>query len=152
MRSHPLQLSMMAAVLLSGLVFSQADGRRDPGPRWGPAPAIFPAGAEFAVLQGDPSAAGKVFTVRLRFPDKYVIPAHQHPTDENITVMRGSFAVGMGDVFSEEGLTTLEAGDFIVAPAGMNHFARARGVTEVQVHAVGPFQLTYADPKSDPRK
>ena len=34
--------------------------------KWGPAPPIFPKGAEFAVLQGDPSKADE-FTVRLRF-------------------------------------------------------------------------------------
>ena len=35
--------------------------------QWGPAPAVFPPGAEMAVLQGDPSK-GEEFTVRLRMP------------------------------------------------------------------------------------
>ena len=48
---------------------------------FGPAPPVFPAGAEMAVIQGDPSAAGEVFNVRLRAPDSYVLPAHWHPTD-----------------------------------------------------------------------
>ena len=32
----------------------------------------------------------------------------------------------------------------------MAHFASARGITEVQVHAIGPFQLTYVHPEDDP--
>src|SRR5690348_7705036 len=54
---------------------------------WVPAPDVFPAGAEMAVLQGDPSAAGEIFTVRMRMPDGYIIPAHWHPTDEHVTVL-----------------------------------------------------------------
>ena len=152
MRSIRLRLTTLAVLLSAGAGVGHAQSAPIPGPVWGPAPAIFPAGAELAVMDGDPSAAGKVFTVRLRFPDGYVIPAHWHPTDEHITIIRGRFGVGMGDVFAAATLTWLEAGDFITAPADMNHYAQAEGVTEVQVHAMGPFQLTYADPASDPTK
>ena len=38
------------------------------------------------------------------------------------------------------------------APANTAHFASARGMTEVQVHAIGPFQLTYVHPQDDPTK
>ena len=48
-----------------------------------------------AVLQGDPSGNG-LFTVRLRMPDGYKIAPHTHPTDENVTVISGTFHVGMG--------------------------------------------------------
>jgi hypothetical protein len=51
---------------------------------WGPAPPLFPAGAQFAVVEGDPSKAG--------------------------------------------------------------------GATEVQVHGLGPFALTYVHPQDDPTK
>jgi quercetin dioxygenase-like cupin family protein len=123
------------------------------GLEWQPAPPIFPAGAQMAVVQGDPSAAGAIFTVRLRFPNGYVLPAHFHPTDEHVTVMSGTFLVGLGDVFSEKALLPpLRRGDFITAPANANHFAMARGETVVQVHAIGPFQLTYVNPEDDPTK
>jgi hypothetical protein len=49
----------------------------DDGLNWGPAPAIFPAGARFAVVQGNPGVPGEVFTVRLLFPNAYV-----HPEDD----------------------------------------------------------------------
>jgi quercetin dioxygenase-like cupin family protein len=120
---------------------------------WQAAPPIFPAGARMAVLQGDPAAAGAIFTVRLQFPNGYILPAHFHPTDENVTVMSGTFLVGLGDVFSERDLLPpLKQGDFITAPAHANHFAMARGLTVVQVHAIGPFQLTYVNPADDPTK
>jgi quercetin dioxygenase-like cupin family protein len=122
------------------------------GITFGPAPAVFPAGAEMAVLQGDPSVAGAIFTVRLRFPNGYVIPAHWHPTDENVTVISGKFLVGLGDKFNKEALLPpLRAGGFITAPANANHFATTKGRTIVQVHAIGPFQMTYVNPADDPR-
>jgi quercetin dioxygenase-like cupin family protein len=119
---------------------------------YGPAPDVFPPGAEMAVLQGDPSVAGALFTVRLRMPNGYIIPPHFHPTDENVTVIKGTFKVGLGDHFSKDAfLPPLYRGDFITAPANANHFAQAKGRTEVQVHAIGPFQMTYVNPADDPR-
>jgi hypothetical protein len=32
----------------------------------------------------------------------------------------------------------------------MAHFANTRGFTEVQVHGVGPFALTYVHPEDNP--
>jgi quercetin dioxygenase-like cupin family protein len=128
------------------------DTRRADDLEFGPAPPVFPAGAEMAMIQGDPGVAGEVFTVRLRFPDGYVLPAHWHPTDEFVTVISGTFLVGLGDAFDEhELLPALEPGDYALAPAKANHFAAARGDTEVQVHAIGPFELTYVVPTDDPR-
>jgi quercetin dioxygenase-like cupin family protein len=119
---------------------------------WGPAPPIFPPGAQFAVVQGDPSVTGAIFTVRLRFPNGYILPPHRHPTDEHVTVLRGTFLVGLGEDFSESALVALKEDGFITAPANTAHFASARGMTEVQVHAIGPFQLTYVHPQDDPTK
>lgn len=119
---------------------------------WGPAPPIFPPGAQFAVVQGDPTVAGQIFTIRLRFPNGYVLPPHRHPTDEHVTVLHGTFLVGLGENFNRDSLVALREDGFITAPANHAHFASARGFTEVQVHAIGPFQLTYVHPKDDPTK
>lgn len=114
--------------------------------KFGPAPSVFPAGAEMAVLQGDPSVAGALFTVRLRFPNGYVLPAHWHPTDENVTVISGTFLVGIGDKFDRAALLpALRPGGFITAPANVNHFATVKGRTVVQVHAVLPADLRRPD-------
>jgi hypothetical protein len=148
----PLQAQTPAATPGSPAEARSASPQED-GFAWGPAPAIFPAGAEMAVLQGDPSAAGEVFTVRLRLPNGYVLPPHWHPTDENVTVIRGTFLVGIGDRFDPSRFAaTLRPGGFITAHARMNHYAVARGPTEVQVHAMGPFALTYVNPADDPTR
>jgi quercetin dioxygenase-like cupin family protein len=116
---------------------------------WGPAPAVFPPGAEFAVMQGDPSKA-EPFTVRLRFPNGYKIPPHTHPTAENVTVLSGTFLAGMGAQFDESTLKAMGRDDFASIPAGHAHYAKARGLTVVQVHAIGPFALTYVNPADTP--
>jgi len=116
---------------------------------WGPAPAIFPAGAQMAVLQGNPGGT-EMFTVRLRFPNGYRIPAHTHPTDEHVTVISGHFKVGMGESFDANAMMTLKSGGFVTAPAGHAHFAAAVGPTVVQVSAMGPFAMTYVNPADTP--
>jgi quercetin dioxygenase-like cupin family protein len=122
-----------------------------PALKWGPAPAVFPAGAKMAVLQGDPGKT-ELFTVRLDMPDGYRIAPHWHPTDEHITVISGTFLVGMGDKVDAKQMMTLPTGGFATAPARMHHYAQAKGHTVVQVHAMGPFQLTYVNPSDDPTK
>ena len=114
------------------------------GVKWGPAPAVFPPGAEFAILQGDPSKA-EPFTVRLRLPDGYKIPPHTHPTAENVTVLSGTFLAGMGTKFIASDLKAFGRDEFASIPADHPHYAMARGMTVVQVHAMGPFALTYVD-------
>ena len=113
--------------------------------QWGPAPAVFPPGAEFAVLQGDPSKA-EPFTVRLRLPNGYKIPPHTHPTAENVTVLSGTFLAGMGTRFVESEMQAFGRDAFASIPADHPHYAMARGLTVVQVHAIGPFVLTYVNP------
>ena len=102
------------------------------------------------VLQGDPGGTN-LFTVRLRMPDGYKIPPHAHPTDENVTVVSGSFVVGMGNTLDTKNAMTLGVGGFVTAPANQAHFAVAQGATIVQVHAIGPFAMTYVNPADTPR-
>lgn len=122
-----------------------------PALKWGPAPAVFAAGAKMAVLQGDPSKTEQ-FTVRLDLPSGYTIAPHFHPTDEHVTVIQGTFLVGMGDKVDGSKTMALPAGGFVTAGANQHHFAITRGHTIVQVHAMGPFALTYVNPADDPSK
>jgi len=102
-----------------------------------------------AVLQGDPSTPNE-FTVRLRMPNGYKIPAHTHPTTENVTVITGTFLAGMGAEFNEAAMDRFGQGDFISIPNNHAHYAMARGQTIVQVHAMGPFAMTYVNPADTP--
>lgn len=118
--------------------------------KWMDGPPFLPAGAKLAVLEGDPSKPGP-FTIRLQAPDGYKIPAHTHPTAERITVISGTFHLGMADKFDESSGHKMVAGSFAVMPAGMKHFAWATGETVVQVHGAGPFAIKYVNPADDPR-
>lgn len=120
--------------------------------KWGPAPPGLPAGAQLAVLSGDPSKAGQPFTMRARFPDGYKVPPHWHPTDENVSVVQGTLMVGMGNKFDETAGTELPAGSYALMPRNQRHFAWARGETIVDIYGTGPFGITYVNPSDDPRR
>jgi quercetin dioxygenase-like cupin family protein len=119
--------------------------------KWGPAPPMLPKGAEMAVLTGDPSKAG-LYVVRIKLPANAKVPAHHHPTVENITVISGSFHLGMGDKLDEKNGAALEPGGFASMPANMNHYAWARADSVVQIHGQGPFKIEYVNPADDPSK
>ncbi|RPH70248.1 MAG: DUF4437 domain-containing protein [Myxococcaceae bacterium] len=120
--------------------------------KWGDAPPVFPKGAKMAVLYGDPSKPGELFIVRLKMPAGYKIPAQWHPTDENVTVISGTFNMGMGDKLDPAKSKAFPAGSFAVAPAWVNHFAFAKQAAIVEVSAIGPFAMTYVNPADDPTK
>jgi quercetin dioxygenase-like cupin family protein len=151
---RPMIFAALPLTLAAAGMLAQAPAAaRAPAPadlNWRPAPAIFPAGAQMAVLQGNPGGTS-MFTIRLRMPDGYRIAPHTHPTDENVTVISGSFRVGMGKTFDTKGMMTLSAGGFVTAPANGAHYAVAQGPTIVQVHAMGPFTMTYVNPADTPR-
>src|SRR2546430_7989193 len=118
--------------------------------KWGDAPPGLPPGAKLAVLAGDPNKKG-LFTVRMQAPAGYKVPPHSHPTAEHITVISGTFNIGMGDKFDEAAGKALESGGFVVLPAGMNHYAWSTGDTLIQIHGKGPFEIKYVNPADDPR-
>jgi hypothetical protein len=64
--------------------------------QWKDGPVSLPAGAKVAVLEGDPSKEG-FFTMRLLLPDGFKIQPHWHPKVEHVTVISGTFNVGMGE-------------------------------------------------------
>jgi quercetin dioxygenase-like cupin family protein len=122
------------------------------GMKWMAAPPGLPAGAEMAVVSGDPGKA-EMFTVQIKMPADYTVPPHHHPTDEKVSIVAGGpLAYGMGDKLDQASAGSLEKGWHITMQSGMNHWvvAPAGGAT-VQVTAMGPFQIVYADPKDDPR-
>ena len=118
---------------------------------WGPAPPALPPGAKLAVLEGNLSEAGP-FTMRLRLPDRYRIPPHFHPVTEHVTVLKGTFKVGMGGNFDASAMTPLPTGTFAALEPGTRHFAEAQGETILQLHGIGPWGLTYVNPADDPRQ
>jgi quercetin dioxygenase-like cupin family protein len=152
MRTLVLATGLVLAV--SGVVLAQeqkAQGVTVDAIKWGPAPAALPKGGQMAVLSGDPGKSG-AFTVRLKMPAAYKIPAHQHPHNEAITVIFGEFSFGMGDKLDEKGAQKLGPGGFVDLPPNLNHFAFASVETVIQINTDGPFGIKYANPADDPSK
>lgn len=142
-------LSTLAlSALLAPALAAQA-ATTTPALQWGPAPPVFPKGAQMAVVSGDPGKAG-MFTVQLSMPAGYQIPPHWHPTDEVVKVVSGTFLVGMGDVFNQKTMKPMTVGDSGSIPAKKNHYAMAKTATVVSVTAMGPFAMTYVNPKDNP--
>jgi len=121
--------------------------------QWGPAPPLLPPGAQIAVLAGNPMGTGP-YTLRLKFPANYAIPAHSHPTDEHVVVVSGALTFGMGDrlVKGASQNKTLETGGFALMPSGMNHYAYTTGrETTIVLYGQGPVEFRYVNPADDPR-
>jgi hypothetical protein len=118
--------------------------------KWGDVPPIFNKGAKMAVLLGDPSKDG-MFIVRLKMPAGYKVMPHWHPTDENVTILSGGMAIGMGDKLDPK-IKPMPVGTFFSMPAKMHHFAVAAKESVVEVSGMGPFSLTYINPADDPSK
>jgi quercetin dioxygenase-like cupin family protein len=119
--------------------------------KWGPAPAMLPPGAEAAVLFGDPSKEG-YFVLRLKFPAGYSVAPHTHPVDEVVTVISGTFSMGMGETADRRKAQPLPAGSFFALPPGMAHYVFLQEETVIQISTEGPWGLTYINPKDDPRQ
>lgn len=118
--------------------------------KWVDAPAGMPKGAKMAVIHGDPSAPG-IFAIRAMMPAGYKVPPHFHPADENVTIISGELYVGMGDTWDETKGHALPVGAVAVMPVGMKHFAWTKVETVIQIHAMGPWGITYVNPQDDPR-
>src|ERR1700730_5101514 len=103
-------------------------------------------GCELAPVSGDPGSEGTPFVLRIRCADGTKIPAHWHPMDENVTVLKGTFLVGMGESFDETKLQTMNFGNFVLMPKEARHFASCKGEVIVQVHGAGPFKNNWVNP------
>lgn len=110
-----------------------------------------PQGAKIAVIEG-PMDQATPFTVRVKFPADYKMPAHWHPAIEHVTVISGTFNMGTGDKLDTTKTKALSAGSVAVIPPKTNHFAWTEEETVVQLHGVGPWGITYVDSADDPRK
>lgn len=119
--------------------------------KWAAGPASLPPGAQASALEGDPSKPGP-FTLRIKMPDGYRIPPHWHPADEHVTVVQGTFVMGVGEKFEQTGGHELPAGAFALMPSGTRHFAWTKGETVVQLHGTGPWGINYVNAADDPRK
>jgi quercetin dioxygenase-like cupin family protein len=102
------------------------------------APTTVPAGSEHwmaatgpgsrgvmqAVLLGSPTQSG-FYVVRIREPANYRIMPHTHPHRQSITVLSGTYYLGLGRTFDKNTMTAYPAGSFVSIPPGVAHYAMA---------------------------
>src|SRR5262245_56760514 len=109
-------------------------------------------GAKMAVVNGNPGQEG-LFVYRFKLPANVKIPPHFHKASESVTVLSGTFFVGLGEKFDQGSGKELPTGSFVFIPPTHPHFAWTGGQeTIVQVHGYGPTDLTFVNPADDPRK
>jgi hypothetical protein len=106
----------------------------------------FPVDQRFETVSGDPAKYGAPFVIRIHAEAGYIIMPHTHPVDENIVVVKGSWAAGMGDRFNRQALEPMEVGTFGLVPKTMAHFAFSKTETIIQVHGIGPFTIRNVVP------
>ena len=160
MRNFPLSfrlfvLSMVAAVMVWGTLQAGQTKKEESSAhkiihygdlKWTP---IIP-GWEMATVSGDSSKDGEPFVIRLRGADGSKVPPHWHPTDENVTVLKGTFLVGMGESYDDSKLLTMNVGNFTLMPKEVRHFANCKSETIIQVHGLGPFKVNWVNPADAP--
>lgn len=143
-------LAIAAALAITGNAISQEKKAAD-----SPHSVVNPAdlkwtpimkNCEMAVVSGDPAAEGAPYVVRFRCTAGTIIPAHWHPTDENVTVLAGIFMVGMGEKYDAAKLSPMSAGAFGSIPKEMRHFALSKTATIIQAHGIGPFKVNWVNP------
>lgn len=118
---------------------------------WAPGPASLPPGAEIAIIEGNPEKAGPL-TMRLKFPADYVVSPHTHPVTEQLTVLKGSIALGVGKKMDKKKAKHLSAGGYSVMPKEMPHYAWTTEPTVIQLNSSGPWGITYVNKDDDPRE
>lgn len=92
----------------------------DPALKWGPCPAIFPAGCEIAVLHGDPAKPNADVFLRVRGGQR--LPAHTHTSAERMILVTGELKVK----YKGAPAATLTPGMYAFGPAGLPHEADCR--------------------------
>jgi uncharacterized protein (TIGR02246 family) len=135
MAAMPMDMGDTQIIMASGLSWSDFT------------PPGFDPGMKLTVLRGDPAKPGP-YTVRLQFPAGYRFPVHWHPGIENLTVVSGTFQLGMGNTANWGALKNYGPGDYLYIPPRHAHFggASSSGPSVIQLHGQGPFQVILGAP------
>ncbi len=141
----PVRVVIMALFIVPAVAQQPASGVRVIRPNdltWRTVPR-YPPGYERAVLEGNMESNGP-HTYRVRIPPHFRAKPHTHPSDEHVTVLKGTWYLGLGKSFDEERMQAFETGSFVIIPAGVSHYVMTgRDETIIQAHGVGPVGITY---------
>ena len=117
---------------------------------WGPGPPALERGANAAVLYGDPTKA-EMFVMRLWLPKGFRVAPHTHPRPEILTIISGSFLLGMGSDGDRAKTRRLGPGAFSAMAPGTPHYAYTDQNTIIQISTMGPWSIQHLNPADDPR-
>ena len=153
-RKHSLAIAIAFPLLIGGTTgWTQTQDHRMILPndlKWSDVPSL-PPGAKIAVIEG-PMSEAVPFTVRLKLPANYRIPAHWHPAVERVTVLSGTFYMGVGDKLDTQSSMALTPGSIMILQPKTHHFAWNKEEVVVQLNGVGPWGVTYVNAADDPRQ
>jgi quercetin dioxygenase-like cupin family protein len=78
----------------------------------------------------------------IKMPDGFQVPPHFHGMTENVVVLSGTLMVGLGDSMNAATMVALGPGSVASVPAGLHHYAMAKGETIIEISGIGPDTLT----------
>ena len=129
---------------------ASTDTAGDAGLVWGPPPPALPSGSRVAVVSGDPAKPGP-FTIRIDMPPDYTVRPHYHPAMETVRLLEGTLHLGQGPKWDEQAFKAVAPDQPVSMPAKQPHFVHAASRVLIEVQSTGPFEVTYVNPKDDPR-
>jgi quercetin dioxygenase-like cupin family protein len=106
-------------------------------------------GSKTAVLQGDPKTG--MHHSYLKLPDGAFVPPHWHSHDEYVTVVQGTVLFGTGDKADRDSTRLYAAGAFVYMPAGVRHFAWAKGEVVLSQTRGGAADFNWVNPADAPK-
>lgn len=91
-------------------------------------------------------AAEGFYVVRNRFGPGQTSRPHFHDHERWVTVIKGTWWTGEGDVFRPETMIPIKEGGFMYHPAGFHHYDGSKdGEVIVQIMGMGPVTTTQTE-------
>ena len=118
--------------------------------QWKEAPWVGP-GVQIAVGQGRLNATVP-FIARVKFRANAEVPAHAHSAVRHVRVLSGVLNLGLGERLETSKTHAFGPGSTAILLPTINHFFWFKEETVIQLHGVGPWVVTYADPADDPKR
>jgi hypothetical protein len=97
------------------------------------------------VIFGDQSKAG-LYVMRSKLAPNHMTRPHFTDQDRWVTVLKGTWWVGQGDVFRTDKLVPIREGGFMYQPANLHHYDTAGGGEVIlQIVGNGPVKATHTE-------
>lgn len=112
--------------------------------QWKPCPPTLPKNCQMAVFEGNPKKSD-LFTIRFHTPQNFFMPAHTHPKDERVTLIKGKAAVAFGADATREDATEFGPGDYYINARNAVHKVWLEKGTVLQITGIGPWKANYLD-------